>query len=422
LTIEYGVHDTETLLARLTANPQAEAIPIDLARMGTEDEPPPKGAYWLFDRPLAKTAAELSLDQVSRVVGQAFIYGKQTDRPARVELVAYRPELTAAQGSLTAVAGDSLGGVMKEEVTTHIPAIQHLMASNWHLPVDTPIEKRMELVEQKRREAILDRWPAMALKVLGGRTPQEVSGDESQRIKLLAAILLLELATGPAAQGFDFNQLRTKLGLPVAGPIDPTTVALLETPLVRLARVEVNKLTDEQLVDLYKRADHYRHILALRDLAHEIIARPSLDKQLNKAEVYGLLAQLEVDTQKAIALLGKAKEVADATKTSTAPWDIAELALRIARNDVAEADKLLNHIRQEHIREPGVAQALFQILADAGIIGPDGRPTAAAAAAAQEGPGIVVPGAGAAAEPGKIWTPGSDQPTGKKSALWTPGD
>jgi hypothetical protein len=69
-----------------------------------------------------------------------------------------------------------------------------------------------------------------------------------------------------------------------------------------------------------------------------------------------------------------------------------------------------------------VAQALFQILAEAGIIGPDGRPTAAAATAAgAEGPGIVVPGA-AAAEPGKIWTPGSDAPSGgKKSALWTPG-
>jgi hypothetical protein len=65
-----------------------------------------------------------------------------------------------------------------------------------------------------------------------------------------------------------------------------------------------------------------------------------------------------------------------------------------------------------------VAQAMFQILSEAGIIGPDGKPTAAPAS---EAPGIVVPGAGGA-EPGKIWTPGSDQPSGKKSALWTPGD
>ena len=65
-----------------------------------------------------------------------------------------------------------------------------------------------------------------------------------------------------------------------------------------------------------------------------------------------------------------------------------------------------------------MAQALFQLLAEAGIIGPDGKPTAPPA---REAAGIVVPGA-AAAEPGKIWTPGSEEPGGKKSALWTPGD
>jgi hypothetical protein len=88
---------------------------------------------------------------------------------------------------------------------------------------------------------------------------------------------------------------------------------------------------------------------------------------------------------------------------------------------VAEADRLLHHIRAEHIREPGVAQTLFEILAEAGIIGPDGKPAGVpAGAGAQEAPGLVVPGA-AAAESGKIWTPGSDAPAaGKKSTIWTP--
>ncbi len=87
------------------------------------------------------------------------------------------------------------------------------------------------------------------------------------------------------------------------------------------------------------------------------------------------------------------------------------------RGEVAEADRLLNHLRAEHMREPGVAQALFQILADAGIIGPDGRPVGTPGGAG-EAAEMIAPGA---AEPGKIWTPGSDQPTGgKKSAIWTP--
>jgi hypothetical protein len=189
---------------------------------------------------------------------------------------------------------------------------------------------------------------------------------------------------------------------------------------MRLSRVDASKLTDEQLLDLYRRADHYRHVSALRMFAHELLKRPSVERQIERAEVYGTLAHTEPDAEQAIRYLEQARSAAEAAKTTTAPWDLAELSLRLASGEVAEADRLLHHIRDEHMREPGVAQALFQILADAGIIGPDGRPTMPAAA---EAPGIVVPGAaGAASESGKIWTPGSEQPaTGKKSALWTPG-
>ncbi|HEV3021711.1 MAG TPA: hypothetical protein VGX76_04570, partial [Pirellulales bacterium] len=246
-----------------------------------------------------------------------------------------------------------------------------------------------------------------------------VAGEPRERIKLLAAILLIELSLEQVTSDFDFNVLRRNLGCPSLEPIDPRKVNLAELPLLRIGRVDVKQLSDAQLLEIYSRADHFRHIAALRRLATEIVDRPTLDKPAEKAEAYGMLAQLEPDTTRALGYLDQARQVAETAKTSTAPWDLAELALRIARGEVSEVNRLLQHIRAEHAREPGVAQALFQLLADAGIIGPDGRPTMPPA---REPAGIVVPGA-AAAEPGKIWTPGSDQPTaGKKSALWTPGD
>jgi hypothetical protein len=94
-----------------------------------------------------------------------------------------------------------------------------------------------------------------------------------------------------------------------------------------------------------------------------------------------------------------------------------EFSLRLRRGDVAESSQLLQHLQSRHGKEPGVRQALMQLLYEAGIIGADGRPVAQAGAAA---PGIMVPGA----EPtpaGKIWTPGGEASSAKKSALWTPG-
>ena len=144
-------------------------------------------------------------------------------------------------------------------------------------------------------------------------------------------------------------------------------------------------------------------------LANEIVERPSLEQQDRQGRGLRACSRRSNPTRSsAIDYLDQARKAAEAAKNSTAPWDLAELALRIARGEVAEADRLLHHIRDEHIREPGVAQALFQILSEAGIIGPDGKPTARAAAARRARASSCP--ARAAAEPGKIWTPGSDQP------------
>ena len=64
-----------------------------------------------------------------------------------------------------------------------------------------------------------------------------------------------------------------------------------------------------------------------------------------------------------------------------------------------------------------MAQALLQVLVEAGLVTPDGRPVHQQHEASSP---LIVPGA--AAEPGKIWTPESEAGPGKKSALWVPGE
>lgn len=100
-----------------------------------------------------------------------------------------------------------------------------------------------------------------------------------------------------------------------------------------------------------------------------------------------------------------------------------ELSLRIQLGEMPAVMQLIDHLQRQHAREPGVAQALVQLLMQTGLIGPDGRLAMGAA------PGAAAPGvaasplmaSGAAPEPGKLWTPDAPQPTGKKkSSLWLP--
>lgn len=423
LTITYPITNYDQAFSRLSSDPRAVRLPIDLARLATEDQPPPKAAMWILDRKPPATGKGISRDQAPRVVGQAFLFGRETDREARLELVTYRTEeLTDSRRVVSEIAGDSLGVDAKEEVTTRTPAVSHALSWNWRLPEDTPENERETLIAAERCTALIEKWPSMKLKVLEGRSPSEVSGDPAMRVPLLAAVLILELSSMSDGEGLDFNELRAKLGLPLSKLLDPAGVDVMQLPLARLHRLDVAKLTDEQLEMVYTRAAHFRHVAAIRLFSEEILKRPSLEKEIPRAEIYGQLAQIERDPRKAITYIHEARKAAEAAGESSAPWDITEMTLRLSMGDFPEADRLLQHIRNEHIREPGIAQMLFQVLVEAGVIRPDGTPTMAPPTAAP--PGMIKPGVAAApaAEAGKIWTPGAEATpaAGKKSVIWTP--
>ena len=105
-----------------------------------------------------------------------------------------------------------------------------------------------------------------------------------------------------------------------------------------------------------------------------------------------------------------------------ANWDLLELSLRFERMESAEITRLMSHIESQHGREPGVIEALTQMLVQMGVLRPDGTPAMPQGPPPAAAPSIVVPG-GQPEEPGKIWTPdgSSGSSEGEKPKLWTPG-
>src|SRR6185295_12871388 len=135
--------------------------------------------------------------------------------------VAHRgAELSEAQAALSEVAGDALAAPGAEEVTATADAV-HLLSSSWRFPADTPGDLRQQLMTEDRREALVERWPNLPLKVLNGRSPAQAASDPAAKIKLLAAILILEMSGEQLLPDFDYNELRRKLNLPTLGPVDP---------------------------------------------------------------------------------------------------------------------------------------------------------------------------------------------------------
>lgn len=214
ITLRYPIREFEQLQARLIAHSQTPRMPIDLARLGTEDQPPPKDAFFVLDRPVPATGAGITREQIPNVVGQAFVFGKQTDRGAMLEVVTYRTdEIELTRKSLADVAGDALE-MPVEEVSGQVPAVDHALGWNWRLPDDTTAEQRLALLTAQHTAMLSDRWTGFPQKLFGGKAPAEVAADPQYRVPLLAAILLLELSSDGALSDLDYNALRLRSSCP----------------------------------------------------------------------------------------------------------------------------------------------------------------------------------------------------------------
>jgi hypothetical protein len=418
LLITFTVNDTDELERRLASDRQADRMDIDPRAFAETEEPPPRAAYWLLDRPLVTSGPELPPDQIPQILGQLLLFGKQTDREARLLLDVQRARSPAAREALQRIAGNALGDQQAEEVTGRVSAVQLTMSWQWRLPPDMTAAHRHKIISDERRKLVLDRWPNLSLPLFGGQTPAEAARDPANKVRLLAAILLLEVSDSDPATTSAYDELRSKLGLPTPEPIDPAGVDVRTLPLTRYARLVVEKLSDEQLSEVFQRVLSTGHQPAIKQLATEVTRRTSPGLADYKLAAYRSLIHLEEDTDKALELIETARKLAEQARHSTAPWDIEELNVRIQRQEGQRVAELIAHLRDQHGREPGVAEALMSIFMRLGMVGPDGRVRVPMDDVAAAPPGIVVPGT--QAEPGKLWTPDSVAQAAKKSALWVP--
>jgi hypothetical protein len=287
------------------------------------------------------------------------------------------------------------------------------------MPRDTPADLRRKLGDEERRAAIVERWPALPQPALGGKTPKEAAGDAAVRIPLMASVLILEQGSNTDRDIESIVELRREFNLPEPEPIDPAGAPINGLPLVRVARLKLEDVTDEDLSILYRRAILVGAQAALLRLAREAVRRPSIAQQIPPVDAYQRMIAAERDPQRALAIIHEARENTRNAGVSLATWDLAELELHITNGNVDEAKELLARIERDHRDDPQVAAALYQLLYETGVIS-DQMPAHSHARGPTAEVAPALAGAGAEPAAGKIWTPGSDRPSGGKSALWTP--
>jgi hypothetical protein len=426
LELDYEIKDADQLAAAFATNDRAQQVPVDYKPVD-ESDVPPKSLFVLVDRPAPDSAEQLDPDAIPQVIGRAMLFGRQTDCAARLSITGVSSaNIDELKAFVSRVGGGQLVDEPKQDTMGQRSATQDLLRRPWYLPRDVTQAQLRDLMQRDTQQALLEQWPQMSLGCLGGKTPAEAAADGALKNRAAALVLVLETTIDASDGDFDFNRLRAKLGLPEAGPINPETAGPAEkgdaasivatVPLVRLARLEVEKLSDDLLLDGYSRAAAFHVERAIRKFGEAILARPTMKGSDAELDVLSRFCHSERDVDKRFEYVKRGREASKTNGKLCATWDLLELPIRLERGEPQEVGRLVQHLQSKHINEPGVADALLQFMVQIGAINPDGTPTAGMTAAPQEP-------AAPAAEPeaGKLWTPdGESGGGGDKPALWTP--
>ena len=179
LSITYPILDIEALNAKLTDRRLA-AMPVNTSSWTERNESPPQSSFVLLDRPAPRSGAGIKRDEVPNVLGQVLVFGRQTDREARLEVSVARPNLAAMRAALAELCSAQLGPAGEEEKRAEMPATQWALSWNWRLPEDTPVDEVHQLLVDQRRHSILESWTQTPLSVLGGESPAQAARDAAK--------------------------------------------------------------------------------------------------------------------------------------------------------------------------------------------------------------------------------------------------
>ncbi len=422
--IVYPIQDAEALIEKFAADRRVEDYQMEPESNDEEEVIRPRGAYLLLDRPVPSTGVDLARDDVPIISGFLSIYGKRTDRDAQLVLAIDRNDrFDEVIGLLGEVAGDLLGDKfpdsLEETVIAQKTREEDALSWRWRLPSDTPLNHRRKLLNEARRESILERWPQVPRAALGGATPQDIAASESPNasslenptIRLLAALLLLEQSVTDPDEHSMINDLRGQLGLSASKTIENAEIDIERFPLVRVLRLNLAIMPDDQLARLLDRTVMVGATIASLVVAKELAERETVSEEINQAIAFRQLIRLTPDPKQALTWIEKARAWSEKNNQPSAEWALQELELQIELRDGARVQRLLEEIQNEHADQPGVAESVYRILQAAGLIAPPNAGQPAAPMPMAHEPSAVPASAG-----NQLWTPDSRKPP----AIWTP--
>ncbi len=412
----------ETMMALSSHARFADLPPEFLQQLKRDSEIGPRAAFQLLDRePPAEDGVPSDLERVPESIGLVTLFGRETDRSARVEVVGVsaRFEQTAREQLGLALPGLHFESEFEGKLPLHYEA----MIQPGGLKI-TDSKTFDDLQQELFLARAVTRLTDAAIPLLGDQSIKDSAGDDSKWLQRAAVIRYIEGEDALMARDENLVAQLCEIGnRPAPEAICPTGDDVEDVPAYDLNRIDPAGVDTENLIYLIQRAQQVSATKLGRRASRQLLETDLSDQgEIAGAKLvaYSFLMQSATNSDDAIKNLELAKAYAKTQSISTASLLLAEIPLRLRSGDGDKLQECVQTIMKEHGQDPEVMGRLQQLLMQFGLIRPDGSPAQAPRRGAPEaGGGLWTPGSGNAAPPAPAG--GSTPPAAAPSKLWVPG-
>jgi tetratricopeptide (TPR) repeat protein len=408
----FGLGDASAAMELAASHNQLVSLPPDEQDPFGEG-PAPKHSYAVLNKPSVKSPEELTIESVPNVLAEIKLYGKQTDREARLELIVSDDHCKDESLSLlNEVFGQLMQGDGTESELGKVSVIDRVFRVDWHLPKGTNRDQFDTLMEQYF-PAMLDQYKQLSFHCLDGKTISEAAKIDQYKTRVHGLLVQLRSLLADRKGGKEASQkFITELGVTLPGPLDPASVeSVAELPPFQMQFLDLKKLSNEDLFDVHRSSMVLQMPGLLLKTVDEMLERDGFDL-MPRDLMLSMKAQATHDDDAALACLEEARAEAKKEGKPIGQFLLQEFEMRLERGLTEKLPSLLQTLRTNHLQEPGIEASLAQLLHRYGLIDEDqimrGRANAMdPAVSSMAVPPAAEPAAAPASadEPSKLWLP-----------------
>ncbi|MDO4557790.1 MAG: hypothetical protein Q4C47_02360, partial [Planctomycetia bacterium] len=314
----HPVRDPQTLDETLVKSKRLSVMQIDWSQFRTEGNPAPKSGYLICERAVPEDVPEGgdAADLAARVLGRILVFGRETDRPARIEVMEVAaPDRSAVLQLLAEELGGLLDPAENEVEIDQVSLIVRILQQGYRLPRNMDPDQVAPVLKRIVQGRVDEDWLTRPIGCLDGpehkegMTLPEAAKDPAMRSRVAAVILWLRNLARRTDSDLDVDAIATRLGVPLPEPIDPTTLdgPVVELPLNRMERIDVSKLGDQELSECFQRLMAVEAEEEIRKYALEAISRESLASEPILLMAYDQLVRNSGDPSEAFDYLARGR-------------------------------------------------------------------------------------------------------------------